>query len=83
MRHLLAAYDLGKDWMYGHVRTTKNRTVFLTFCRYLRGLYPPDVRIAIVGDDYAPHLSTRVDGRVGAWAAANNVEIAYTPTNSS
>ncbi|WP_026240176.1 hypothetical protein, partial [Frankia discariae] len=34
-------------------------------------------------DNYAPHLSTRVDGRVGVWAAANNVEIAYTPTNSS
>jgi hypothetical protein len=28
-------------------------------------------------------LSTRKDRRVGAWAAANNVEIAYTPTNSS
>ncbi|WP_248811619.1 IS630 family transposase [Frankia sp. AgPm24] len=83
VRHLMAAYDLGKDWMYGHVKTTKNRTVFLTFCRYLRGLYPPDVRIAIICDNYSPHLSTRVDGRVGAWAAANNVEIAYTPTNSS
>jgi transposase len=83
VRHLMAAYDLRKDWMYGHVKTTKNRTVFLSFCRYLRGLYPAGVRIAIVCDNYSPHLSTRVDGRVGAWAAANNVEIAYTPTNSS
>ena len=31
----------------------------------------------------SPHLTTARDGRVGAWAAANNVEIAYTPTNSS
>jgi hypothetical protein len=31
----------------------------------------------------APHLTTASDGRVGAWAAANNVEIACTPTNSS
>jgi transposase len=46
-------------------------------------LHPPRVRIAIVCDNYAPHLTTRVDQRVGEWAEANNVEIAYTPTNSS
>jgi hypothetical protein len=51
--------------------------------RYLRSLYPPDVRIAIVCDNYSPHLSTRVDQRVGDWAAATSVEVAYTPTNSS
>ncbi len=28
-------------------------------------------------------LSTRVDPSVGDWAKTNNVEIAYTPTNSS
>ena len=32
---------------------------------------------------FAPHLSTRIDSRVGDWAEVNNVEIAYTPTNSS
>jgi hypothetical protein len=31
----------------------------------------------------SPHLSTAKDGRAGDWAAGNNVEIAYTPTNSS
>jgi transposase len=41
------------------------------------------VRIAIVCDNHFPHLSTRVDQRVGDWAAANNVEVTYTPTNSS
>ena len=40
-------------------------------------------RIAIICDNYSPHLTTRRDARVGTWAAANNVEIAYTPTNSS
>jgi hypothetical protein len=49
----------------------------------LRGLYPPDVRIAIICDNFSPHLTTKKDGRVGAWATANNVEIAYTPTYSS
>ena len=41
------------------------------------------MRIAIVCDNFSPHLTTARDDRVGAWAAANNVEIAYTPTNSS
>jgi transposase len=83
VRHLFAAYDLAKDKLYGHVKKTKTRTKFLEFCRYLRSLYPPEVRIAIVVDNFSPHLTTRRDTRVGDWAASNNVEIAYTLTNSS
>ena len=41
------------------------------------------MRIAIVCDNFSPHLTTKADQRVGKWAEANNVEIAYTPTNSS
>jgi transposase len=37
------------------------------------------MRIAIICDNFSPHLSTNRDDRVGRWAAANNVEIAYTP----
>jgi len=83
VRHLMAAYDLGQDKLYGHVKTKKDRTTFLEFCRYLRSLYPPSVRIAIVLDNFSPHLSTKKDQRVGEWAAANNVELAYVPTNAS
>jgi len=83
VRHLMAALDLGADKMYGHVKLNKNRATFLAFCRYLRSLYPPAVRIAIVLDNFSPHLSTNKDGRVGEWAAANNVELAYVPTNAS
>jgi transposase len=83
VRHLFAALDLGTDKMYGHIKVNKNRTTFLAFCRYLRSLYPPEVRIAIVLDNFSPHLSTRTDQRVGEWAAANNVELAYVPTNAS
>ena len=83
VRHLMAAYDLNQDKIYGHVKTTKDRTRFLEFCRYLRTLYPPHVRIAIVMDNFSPHLSTKVDSRVGDWAEANNVELAYVPTNAS
>jgi transposase len=83
VRHLLAAYDLREDKLYGHIKPRKTRARFLEFCRYLRSLYPPGIRIAIICDNFSPHLSTAKDARVGAWAAASNVEIAYTPTNSS
>jgi transposase len=79
VRHLMAGYDLSCDKVYAHVTKRKSRTQFLAFCRYLRSLHPAEVRIAIVLDNFSPHLSTRVDGRVGDWAAANNVELAYTP----
>jgi transposase len=68
---------------HGHIKTKKDRTTFLEFCRYIRTLYPANIRIAIVMDNYSPHLSTRVDTRVGDWAEANNVELAYVPTNAS
>lgn len=83
VRHLFAAYDLGKDQLYGHIKKTKSRSKFLEFCRYLRTFYPPTVRLAIVCDNYSPHLTTKRCRRVADWAEANNVEIAYTPTNSS
>ena len=67
----------------GTSRTRKGRTEFLAFCRYLRSLYPPEVRIAIVLDNFSPHLSTKNDTRVGEWVAANNVELAYVPIYTS
>ena len=48
-----------------------------------RSLHPLHVRIAIICDNFSPHLSTKKDSRVGDWAQASIVEIAYTPTNSS
>jgi transposase len=83
VRHMMGAYDLNRDRLYGHIVTTKDRTAFLRFLRYIRSWYPPEVRIGIVLDNFSPHLSTKKDTRVGEWAAANNVELAYTPTYSS
>ncbi len=54
VRHLLAAYDLGRDRLYGHIKSRKGRVEFLAFCRYLRSLYPPELRIAIVLDNFSP-----------------------------
>ena len=79
VRHLLAGYDLSTHKVYGHVKVRKTRTEFLAFCRYLRSLHPPEVRIAIVLDNFSPHRSTKTDTRVAEWAAANNVELAYVP----
>ncbi|MFF7243519.1 IS630 family transposase [Embleya sp. NPDC008237] len=83
VRHLFAAYDPSADKLYAHVKKSKTRTRFLEFCRYLRTLHPIETRIAIVLDNFSPHLTTRRCQRVGDWATANNVEFAYTPTNSS
>jgi transposase len=83
VRHMMGAYDLNRDRLHGHIVIKKDRTAFLRFLRYIRSLYPPDVRIGIVLDNFSPHLSTKKDRRVGEWAAANNVELAYTPTYSS
>lgn len=82
VRHVFAALDLGKDKLYDHIKPMKNRTRFLEFCRCLRSLYPSQIRIAIALDKFFPHLTTKKDSRVGDWAAANNVELACTPTNS-
>jgi transposase len=79
IRHLLAGYDLATDRLYGHIKVRKTRTEFLAFCRYLRSLHPPGVRMAIVLDNFSPHLRTKTDSRVGEWAAANDVELAYVP----
>jgi transposase len=83
VRHLFAAPDLGKDKLYEHIKPVKKRTQFWEFCRYLRTLYPPSVRIAVICDNFSPHLTTKRCQRVGDWATANNVEIVYTPTNSA
>jgi hypothetical protein len=83
VRHMFGALDLRRDRLYGHIKRRKGRTQFLEFCRYLRSLYPPEVRIALVLDNFSPHLSTRADRRVGEWAEANNVELAYVPFYAS
>ncbi|ONH21781.1 hypothetical protein [Pseudofrankia asymbiotica] len=65
------------------MKPVKDRTTFLRFCRYLRRLYPPDVRIAISCGNLRSRLSTCEYSQVGDWADKSNVEIAYTPTYNS
>jgi hypothetical protein len=54
IRHLFAAYELGEDKLYGHIKPRKTRARFLEFCRYLRSLYPLNTRIAIICDNFSP-----------------------------
>jgi len=54
VRHLLAAYELGEDKLLGHIKPRKTRARFLEFCRYLRSLYPPEIRIAITCGNFSP-----------------------------
>jgi transposase len=78
VRHMFGALDVGRDRLYGHVKVKKRRVEFLAFCRYLRALYPPEVRLHFVLDNFSAHL-----GEVRAWAAAHNVELAYVPFYAS
>jgi len=48
VRHPLAAYDLSRDRLYGHIKPRKRRGEFLVFLRYVRSLYPPGVRLGLV-----------------------------------
>jgi hypothetical protein len=79
--HLLAAYDLSRDRLYGHISPAIAGGVpgLHTLCAVL---YPPGVPIAIVLDNASAHLSTKRDTSVGDWAAGNNVEFAYVPTSA-
>jgi transposase len=54
-----------KTWKTSKDPHYQTRARFLEFCRYLRSLYPPEIRIAIVCDNFSPHLTTRKGKRVG------------------
>lgn len=83
VRHLLAACDLGRDRLCGHIKPRKTHARFVDFCRYVRSLCPREVRMAIVCGNFSPHLTAKRGRRVGVRAEANNAGIACTPTSSS
>jgi len=79
VRHLLSAYDVSRDRLYGHIKQRKGRSEFLEFCRYVRSLYPAEVRLHFVLDNFSPHKGETVRD----WATENNIELAYTPFYAS
>ncbi|SFF94981.1 hypothetical protein [Streptomyces mirabilis] len=67
----------------GHVKKIRHRSKSLKFCRYLLTLDPATVRPTIVCANCSQYLTIKRCRQVADWAAAHNVEIACTPTNSS
>ena len=59
VRHLIAAYDVGADRLYGHIKQRKGRVEFLQFCRSVRSLYPAEIRLHFVLDNFSPISATR------------------------
>ncbi len=57
---MLGAYDVGHDRLYGHIKKRKGRVEFLAFCRYIRSLYPPEIRLHFVLDNFSPHKGDQV-----------------------
>ncbi|WP_342437607.1 transposase [Paenibacillus sp. FSL L8-0436] len=76
---LLAALDLKTDQLYGHASTTKKHQDILRFFHVLRRRFHRSERLYIILDNFSPH----VHNKVKEWAAANNVELVYTPTYAS
>ncbi len=79
VRHLLSAYDIGREKIYAHMKKHKTHVEFLTFLRYLRSLYPFYVLIYIILDNFSPHKVPRVL----EYAEKSSMELVFTPTNAS
>ncbi|ATY84093.1 IS630 family transposase [Kyrpidia spormannii] len=79
VRHLFAALDLKADKLYGHVSSSKKHQDILRFLKVLRRRYHRSERLYVVLDNFSPHKHRTVT----EWAAENNVELVFTPTQAS
>ena len=67
------------DLFSSELSERKARVEFLAFCDQTRARYPAHVRLAFVLDNFSVHKGDEMR----AWAADNNVELAYTPQYAS
>lgn len=79
VRHYLSAYDLDADKLTMRRYRRKRWQEFLSFLKIIRKRYPFRIRLHVVLDNFSPHKKREVLD----WAAANNVELVYTPTYAS
>ena len=79
VRYLFGAYDMHADRLHGRLRPHKSGHEVLAFYRQIRMRYRPKIRIYQIADNLSAHKTP--DTR--AWAAANNVELVFTPTYAS
>jgi DDE superfamily endonuclease len=75
---LFAALDLASGQLFYRFRDRKCSQEFLGFLRQLRTRFPTG-QLYVVCDNFSPHCKDRV----ADWCAANDVELAFTPTNAS
>ncbi len=79
VRHLLVAYDLKSDKLYGHNRKQKTSRDFLWFLKVLRRRYHRSERLYIVLDNFSTHKTVKIR----RFAAENNIKLVFTPMYSS
>jgi len=79
VRHVLAAYDLETDRLFGLFRRRKRGAEFLQFLKWLRYRYPAGQVLHVVLDNYTPHLTEEVRW----WAVGHNVRLYFTPSQTS
>jgi transposase len=78
VRHMIAALDLATGTMTYRIRDRKRWREFLAFLKLLRARWPGQ-KLYLVVDNFSPHKHPTVT----SWAAANNVELVFLPTNAS
>jgi transposase len=79
VRYLFGAYDVHADRLHGRMRPHKSGHEVLAFYRQIRMRYRPKIRIYLIADNLSAHKTPEIR----AWAAANNVELVFTPTYAS
>ena len=71
---------LSADMLYGQVKAKKGWTEFLAFIHYIRSLYPPSTRLAIVLDNSSATPSLDEDRRPGRTDSGPRPTTSSSPT---
>lgn len=79
VRQFHGCYSIGDDTMWGIVRRAKSGVNVLAALKSIRAARPDGNRIYVILDNLNSHKGLKVR----EWAAANKVELCFTPTYSS
>ena len=79
IRYFHGCYSLGDDQLWGVTRRRKGGDHSLSALKSIRAARPDGAPIYVIMDN----LSANKTPAIRAWAAANNVELRFTPTSSS
>lgn len=79
VRQFHACYSIGDDTMWGVVRHRKSAVNVLAAIKSIRAARPDGNKIYVILDNLNSHKTIKLR----TWAAANKVELCFTPTYSS